>query len=75
MNIFIYDNEDRVITIDAAVISGQRGTRDYYGQMETPDDHDEIEILEAYYEDGTEVNLTAEQIEDAEATIWEELSL
>ena len=43
----IYDDNDDPIIVTGYIIEGVKGMRDYYGQLETPDDPDEIEIHSA----------------------------
>ena len=51
MKVQIYDDNDKLITITANIIKGLPGLRGDYGQKMTPDDEDEIEIVESYDED------------------------
>ena len=67
----IYNDYDQIIQINGYLIKGERGMRDMYGQMETPDDHDEVEIESAFIL-STEVELTKEQTEWAIEALWEE---
>ena len=56
----IFNDQDQLIQINGYLIVGQRGMRDMYGQMETPDDPDEVEIESAFLGD-KEIELTEEQ--------------
>ena len=67
----IFDEQDRIIQINGYLIVGQRGMRDMYGQMETPDDPDEVEIESAFLGD-KEIELTDEQTEWAREALWDE---
>jgi len=67
----IFDEHDRIIQINGYLIVGQRGMRDMYGQMETPDDPDEVEIESAFLGD-KEIELTDEQTEWAREALWDE---
>jgi len=67
----IFDDQDQLIQINGYLIVGQRGMRDMYGQMETPDDPDEVEIESAFLGD-KEIELTEEQTEWAMEALWDE---
>ena len=67
----IFDEQDRIIQINGYLIVGQRGMRDMYGQMETPDDPDEVEIESAFLGD-KEIELTDEQTEWAREALLDE---
>ena len=67
----IFDEQDRIIQINGYLIVGQRGMRDMYGQMETPDDPDEVEIESAFLGD-KEVELTKEQTAWAIEALFDE---
>ena len=67
----IFDESDYLIQINGYLIKGQRGMRDMYGQMETPDDPDEVEIESAFIGDD-EIELTKEQTEEALQALWDE---
>jgi len=69
----IFDEHDRIIQINGYLIVGQRGMRDMYGQLETPDDPDEVEIESAFLGD-KEIELTEEQTEWAIEALWDEAS-
>ena len=68
----IYDENDNEITVKAFVIQGDRGMRDSFGQLETPDDEDEIEIEAAFDDDDNEVELTDAQQEEAINNLYSE---
>ena len=68
----IYDENDNEITVKAFVIQGQRGMHDSFGQQETPDDEDEIEIEAAFDDDDNEVELTDAQQEEAINNLYNE---
>ena len=67
----IFDDNDNLIQINGYLIKGERGMRDMYGQMETPDDEDEVEIESAFLGD-EEIELTKEQTEWAIEALWDE---
>ena len=67
----IFNDQDQLIQINGYLIVGQRGMRDMYGQMETPDDPDEVEIESAFLGD-KEIELTDEQTEWAREALWDE---
>jgi len=67
----IFDEQDRIIQINGYLIVGQRGMKDMYGQMETPDDPDEVEIESAFLGD-KEIELTDEQTEWAREALFDE---
>ena len=67
----IFNDNDQLIQINGYLIKGERGMRDMYGQMETPDDPDEVEIESAYLGDD-EIELTKEQTEEALQALWDE---
>jgi len=67
----IFDDNDNLIQINGYLIKGERGMRDMYGQMETPDDPDEVEIQSAFIGDD-EIELTEEQTEWAIEALWDE---
>ena len=67
----IFDEQDQLIQINGYLIVGQRGMRDMYGQQETPDDPDEVEIESAFLGD-KEIELTDEQTEWAREALWDE---
>ena len=67
----ICDDQDQLIQINGYLIVGQRGMRDMYGQMETPDDPDEVEIESAFLGD-KEIELTDEQTEWAREALFDE---
>ncbi len=67
----IFNDQDQLIQINGYLIVGQRGMRDMYGQMETPDDPDEVEIESAFLGD-KEIELTEEQTEWAREALFDE---
>jgi len=67
----IFDEQDRIIQINGYLIVGQRGMKDMYGQQETPDDPDEVEIESAFLGD-KEIELTDEQTEWAREALFDE---
>ena len=67
----IFNDNDQLIQINGYLIKGQRGMRDMYGQLETPDDPDEVEIESAFLGD-EEIELTKEQTEWAIEALWDE---
>ena len=67
----IFDDNDQLIQINGYLIKGQQGMRDMYGQMETPDDEDEVEIESAFLGD-EEIELTKEQTDWAIEALWDE---
>jgi len=67
----IFNDQDQLIQINGYLIVGQRGMRDMYGQQETPDDPDEVEIESAFLGD-KEIELTEEQTEWAMEALWDE---
>ena len=67
----IFNDHDQLIQINGYLIVGQRGMRDMYGQMETPDDPDEVEIESAFLGD-KEIELTDEQTEWAKEALFDE---
>jgi len=67
----IFDEQDRIIQINGYLIVGQRGMKDMYGQQETPDDPDEVEIESAFLGD-KEIELTDEQTEWAREALLDE---
>lgn len=67
----IYDDNDQIIQINGYFIQGQQGMKGYYGEQETPDDPDEVEIESAFLGD-KEIELTEEQTEEALEALWEE---
>jgi len=72
MKVEIYDENDRLITIRANIIKGLPGITGDYGQKMTPDDEDEIEIIESYCNDTNEdVILTSQQYNEAIEAIIE----
>ena len=72
MKVEIYDEKDRLITIRANIIKGLPGITGDYGQKMTPDDEDEIEIIESYYDETNEdVILTSQQYNEAIEAIIE----
>ena len=73
MNVKIYDDNDRIITIRANIIKGLPGITGDYGQQMTPDDMDEIEIVESYDENEQDVILTPIQYNYAIEAILEEM--
>ena len=73
MNIQIYDENDKLITITANIIKGLPGISGDYGQKMTPDDEDEIEIVKSYDENDNDVILTPELYDYAIETILERL--
>ena len=70
--ILIYTDDDKPINVTCVLIKGKPGIRDIYGCQETPDDDDEMEIIEAWTKDG-EVELTEEQREWATEVFWDEI--
>lgn len=60
----IHDGKDNAITVDIAFYKGMPGRREFGAPIE-PDDDDEIEIIEAWDENGIAVELTDEQEEMA----------
>lgn len=73
MNIeaIIHDDNDNQIIVSGYIIEGMRGMHDYYGQAETPDDPDEIEIHSAIDVNDEEIELTEAQIKHAEEALWD----
>ena len=73
MNIeaIIYDDNDNQIIVSGYIIEGMRGMHDYYGQAETPDDPDEIEIHSAIDVNDEEIELTEAQVKHAEEALWD----
>ena len=67
----IFDDNDQLIQINGYLIAGQRGERDAFGQLETPDDEDEVEIESAFL-GGEEIELTKRQTEWAIEALWDE---
>ena len=67
----IYDDNDNPIQINGYLIKGQRGIRDWYGNLETPDDPDEIEIHSATDINDEEIELTDAQLKHAEEQLWD----
>ena len=67
----IFNDQDQLIQINGYLIVGQRGMRDMYGQQETPDDPDEVEIESAFLGD-KEIELTEEQTEWAREALFDE---
>jgi len=67
----IFNDNDQLVQINGYLIAGQRGMRDMYGQMETPDDPDEVEIESAFLDD-KEIELTKDQYEEALQALWDE---
>ena len=67
----IYDDNDDPIIVTGYIIEGVKGMRDYYGQLETPDDPDEIEIHSATYINDEEIELTDAQLKHAEEQLWD----
>ena len=67
----IFDDKDNLIQINGYLIAGQRGIKDSFGQQETPDDEDEVEIESAFIGDD-EIELTKEQTEEALQALWDE---
>ena len=67
----IFNDQDQLIQINGYLIVGQRGMKDMYGQMETPDDEDEVEIHSAFLGD-EEIELTDEQTEWAKEALFDE---
>jgi hypothetical protein len=47
------------------LIEGMKGMKDVYGLQETPDDEDEVEIIESINEKEEHVELTQEQLDKA----------
>lgn len=70
----IFNEHDQLIQINGYLIVGQRGMRDMYGQMETPDDPDEVEIESAFLGD-EEIELTDEQTEWAREALFDEAKI
>jgi len=71
----IYDDNDNPIQINGYLIKGQRGIRDWYGNLETPDDPDEIEIHSATDINDEEIELTDAQLKHAEEQLWDNASM
>ena len=67
----IYDDNDDPIIVTGYIIKGVKGERDYYGQLETPDDPDEIEIQSATDINDEEIEMTEAQTKHAEEALWE----
>jgi len=67
----IFNDQDQLIQINGYLIVGQRGMKDMYGQQETPDDPDEVEIESAFLGD-KEIELTDEQTEWAREALFDE---
>ena len=68
----IYDDNDQIIQINGYFIQGQQGMKGYYGEQETPDDPNEIEIESAFDHNDNEIELTKDQTEWAIEALWEE---
>jgi len=73
MKVEILSDKDKPINISALITRGTKGLRDYYGCPETPDDEDEIEIIESCDNEGCDVVLTSEEYDRAIYEIIEEL--
>lgn len=73
MQIEILSETDEPISIRAVILRGAKGLRDYYGCPETPDDEDEIEIIESCDNDGYDVILTSEEYDRAIEAVIEEM--
>ena len=71
INTTIYDEHDNEIFVTGFVIKGQAGISNGYGQLETPDDEDEIEIYSARDEDDHEIDLTDAQQEEAIENLYQ----
>ena len=67
----IFDDKDNLIQINGYLIVGKHGIRDWYGNMETPNDPDEVEVESAFLDD-KEIELTKEQYEEALQALWDE---
>jgi len=61
----IYNEDDSAIHIRAMLVHGMKARRNKYGAMESPDDDNEIEIVNVVCEDGFDVSLTDKQTETA----------
>jgi hypothetical protein len=70
--ILIYTDDHKPINVTCVLIKGKPGIRDIYGCQETPDDEDEMEIIEAWTEDG-EIELTDKQKDWATEVFWDRL--
>jgi len=68
----IYDDNDQIIQINGYFIQGQQGMKGYYGEQETPDDPNEVEIESAFDHNDNEIELTKDQTEWAIEALWEE---
>ena len=68
----IYDDNDNLIQINGYLIVGKPGIRDWYGNLETPDDPNEVEIESAFDHDGNEIELTKDQTNWAIEAMWDE---
>ena len=72
MQVEIYSDKDENITIQAVITKGTKGMRNY-GKPLTPDDDDEIEIVESYDDDEQDVILTPGEYDRAIETIIQEM--
>ena len=67
----IYRDDDSAISVSALFIPGMLARRDEYGAPESPDDDPDIEIVNAYDEDGHEVELTDDEEAEAMEQLWD----
>ena len=61
----LYTADDQPIYVSGVLIPGQPCSRFEYGAPMDPDDDPEVEVIAAVDEDGNDVELTAEQEEEA----------
>lgn len=73
MQVEIYSDKDENITIQAVITKGMKGMRNYYGKPLTPDDDDEIEIVESYDDNEQDVILTPGEYDRAIESIIQEI--
>lgn len=73
MNIdaIFFDDSDNEYHACGDIIAGMRGLRDRYGRQETPDDEDEIVLLNVTNKDGLEIDLTDDLECDALNALWD----
>lgn len=74
MQVTIYSETDELIHVEATITPGSAGISGLYGQRETPDDEDDIEITHAYNDSYEDVVLTAEEFELAMDALEGELA-
>jgi hypothetical protein len=73
MQVTILSDSDERIHIEAEITRGQAGIRGLYGQRETPDDEDDIEITEALDDAYRDVELSSAEHERAIEAVIEEM--